>query len=547
MAKQQEPSLGDLFDLAFTEIEQANRRGNALTYVPYSDQVGYHSSQTRGRYATGGNRAGKTDAQVLDMYWTATDSHPYRDRDRLHPTWGHGPVNLRWFAPDVEKGIKQILLPKLRRWVPRSACINGDFFESWDPQAGVFTFENGSTLDVLTYGMSFEKLGGVPRHAVYFDEEPPLEIFNETMMRLRDYNGEWSIAATPVNGITWTYDRLVEPAENYWNRVGKLGFTPTAPKGVLPSQLEEGEVRFISVHTLDPANNPYLDADEEAVEELTVAMDKEERDIREHGKFVAKSGNVFPNFSRETHVLDVALPLETFKSWRWYSSVDVGWSNPTAWLWHAVAPDGRIYTFAEHYASKMTVAEHSQVVLERERAWGKTPEIRTGDPAMKQVTGQTGTSYLIEYGRHGIGIGVEGIPHDVQIGVEKMQQYVQVQPWTPWGENTPTWMISPNCPNLIRELKKLRWATYDSTKMTYDRNKKEEIHKKDDHASDSARYFFTMMPNLAPVADIHRPGAEVPLGSYADIMARVVAGRQKSLESIATTTWTMLDYDEGEY
>lgn len=539
--------LRELFDLGFSELESSIRRGNALTYRPYSDQIDYHSSQCRGRYATGGNRAGKTDAQVLDMYWTATNTHPYRERSKLHPTWGPGPVQLRWFAPDVEKGIKQILLPKLRRWIPRSACVNGDFFESWDPQAGVFTFENGSTLDVLTYGMAFEKLGGVPRHAVYFDEEPPLEIFNETMMRLRDYDGEWSIAATPVNGITWTYDRLVEPAENYWNRVKKLGVTPQVPKSELPPPLPDGEHNFISVTVLDPNNNPYLDADDEAVAELTVAMDQEERDIREHGKFVAKSGNVFPNFSRETHVLDAPLPLLEYKDWMWYTSVDVGWSNPTAWLWHAVAPDGRIYTFAEHYASRMTVAEHARVVLEREAAWGKTPEVRTGDPAMKQVTGAVGTSYLIEYGRHGIGIGVEGVPHDVAIGVEKMQQYIQVLERSSWGENRPTWMISPNCPNLIRELKKLRWATYDSTKMTYDRNRKEEIHKKDDHAADSARYFFTLMPDLRPINTI-RKDAPVKLGSYAQVMAEIVAARDRDLADVrSTTNWSTMDVYDEEY
>jgi hypothetical protein len=83
--------------------------------------------------------------------------------------------------------------------------------------------------------------------------------------------------------------------------------------------------------------------------------------------------------------------------------------------------------------------------------------------------------------------------------------------------------------------------------MTYDRNKKEEIHKKDDHASDSARYFFTLMPDLKPLADFQRPGGEVALGSYSDIMAKVIAGQQRDLSSIATTKWANLDYDEGEY
>lgn len=529
--------LGSLFDLAFSELEASNRRGNALTYVPYSDQEDYHKSTCMGRYASGGNRAGKTDAQVLDAYWYATDSHPYRRRSDLHPTWGPGPIQLRFVVVDIAKGVEQILLPKMRRWIPKSACIDNDFFASWDPKNLIFTFANGSTIDVLTYGMTIDKHGGVPRHGVYFDEEPPLEIFNENMMRLRDYRGFWSIAATPVNGITWTYDKLWEPAENYWNRVRAGGdLTPL-----------EGEINFISVHTLDPANNPYLDSDADYVDHLMVAMDSEEREIREHGKFVARAGLVFPHFSRESHVLEVPLLPAVYKDWLWYSSVDVGWSNPTAWLWHAVSPDGKVYTFAEHYASRMTVAQHSKIVLERERQWGKHPEIRTGDPAMKQVTGAVGTSYLIEYGRHGIGIGVDGVPHDVQIGVEKMQQYVQIQDYSPWGEERPTWMISPNCPNLIRELKKLRWATYDSTKMSYDRNKKEEIHKKDDHAADSARYFFTLMPDLKPIADHMKPGAPVRLGSYSDIMAQVVAGQKRDLSTAATTRWATVVDDEGDY
>ena len=35
----------------------------------------------------------------------------------------------------------------------------------------------------------------------------------------------------------------------------------------------------------------------------------------------------------------------------WSAALRRRWNNPTAWLWHAVAPDGRIYTFGEHYRS----------------------------------------------------------------------------------------------------------------------------------------------------------------------------------------------------
>jgi hypothetical protein len=141
----------------------------------------------------------------------------------------------------------------------------------------------------------------------------------------------------------------------------------------------------------------------------------------------------------------------------------------------------------------MTVSEHSAVIHEREKSWGKEPDVRTGDPAMKQTSGITGTSVLQTYAEHDVNIAVEGVPRSVMVGIEKMQEYLRIRP-----NGTPTWTVTSNCHNLIRELKKLRWATYASDKQAYSMNKQEEIHKKDDHAADSARYFMTLMPDLRP-------------------------------------------------
>jgi hypothetical protein len=48
-------------------------------------------------------------------------------------------------------------------------------------------------------------------------------------------------------------------------------------------------------------------------------------------------------------------------------------------------------------------------------------------------------------------------------------------------------------------MQRLRWKTWASKKMANRNNKYDQIHKKDDHACDSARYFFTVMPDLTPV------------------------------------------------
>ena len=386
-------------------------------------------------------------------------------------------MQLRFVVVDVVKGVEGIILPKLRRWCATSMLIDGSFDRSWDARTLIFTFANGSTIQFLTWGMTLDKHGGVPLHAVYFDEEPPQDIFNENLMRLLDYKGFWVIAATPVNGMTWTFDMLWDPAV-------------------------EGIIDYVSAHQLMQDDNPYLLTSKEERGPYYVGMSPEERSIREEGAFVARSGLVFPNWKTTTHVLTEH--FQPPREWTWYSSTDFGWANPTAWLWHAASPDGRIITFAEHYASLMTTDEHAAIVNEREQAWRRIPDIRIGDPAGNQKQMNTGTSTVAEYAAKGIYIGTE-VPKDVMVGIGKMQQYYRVTDTGPWGPQRPRWVVSPNCTNLIRELKKLRWAEYESQKKQYELNKQEVVHKKDDHAFDSKRYLASLMPDLSPEVQVGNP------------------------------------------
>ncbi len=511
MARKQGLSADDLFADALANLRQGLDRPNIYGYTPYKEQEEFHRCDKWGRYLAGGNRGGKTDAMVAEMVWIALDEHPWRQRPEA---WGHGPLQLRCFVVDVEKGVKQILIPKLKRYIPTSQLIDGDWAKSWDQNALMLTFENGSTIDFLTYGMGLEKMGGVPRHAIFFDEEPPQDIFNESMLRLLDYEGIWVIAATPVEGIGWTFDLL-------WD----FGITepnnPAAP----------------GCFTLSAAKNPYLKAKSDTFDKYSIGMDEEEKKMRFEGEFVARSGLVFPNFSVQTHVVD---PYRYFPDgrppadWRWYSSVDHGLNNPTAWLWHGVSPQGDIITFAEHYQSNMVIETHAHIVHTREREWGRSPEIRTGDPAMSQRTAVTGTNILQEYALRGIFIGVENVPRDVETGLEKMRSYFRIlEHGSYWGPNRPKWVIADVCQNFIREMKKLRWATNDSRKAAYSKNVQEVVHKKDDHAFDSARYFATQMPNLAPAASEPGPMYGVGSRSYAELVAESVANGDWQTEDLS--------------
>lgn len=470
--KTQQNTVMGLMDMALAELDNAITRPNILSYKPYPAQLAFHQCQLTGMYLSAGNRAGKTTSAVVDAIWTATNTHPYRKRPGR---WGNGPLRMRFVVVDVDKGVHGIILPELKRWCSTSMLINGSFEDSWNNTTLTFTFSNGSTIQFLTHGMDLDKHGGVAMHAIYFDEIPPLSVFNENMMRLVDYDGFWVLAATSVEGIGWAYELLWEP-------------------------VQEGKIDYIGTFTLDPRDNPHLQTEISERGKFYVGMDEAERQVREQGLFVPRSGRVFPGWNIHDHVLpEHFIPS---RNWRWYTSADFGYNNPTAWLWHAVAPDGRIYTFAEQYEREMTVQEHAQRVLAREVFWhaDSSKILRVGDPNNGNARVVNGISYVSEYANNGVFIGTD-ITRDVKVGIEKMQQYIRLEKENGWGKNKPRWMISPECVNLIREMKKLKWASYDSAKKAFDMNKHEEVHKKDDHAFDSARYLFALMPELQPTIE----------------------------------------------
>ena len=437
-------------------IRKQATRPNLYAYSPHSKQKLFHESTKHKKLYIGGNRSGKSTGGVVeDIFW-AMGRHPFRAVPDP-PTYG------RVCAVDFIQGVDKVILPEFARWVPPSFLKAGSFEKSYDKLLRTLTFDNGSIIEFMSYDQALEKFAGTARHFVHYDEEPPHHIYNECEARLIDFNGSSWITMTPVEGMTWVYDDIYMKGKDHDH--------------------PDIEVVEVSIH-----DNPYISTD--AVSRVLGAYAKDERDARESGQFIQLGGRVFPEFARDTHVIPYVLPP---RNWEWYCSIDHGFNNPTAMLWHAVSPDNQVITFSEHYESEMTVKEHAEVFHIRNAGFDRVPDIVTGDPAMAQRNGITGTSIIQEYAEHGVYISTEGLPRDVSIGVNKMTQYLRLNP-----ENKAHWNITENCDALINEMLRLHWQTWATRKGAFENNKKEKIHKKDDHAADSSRYFFTLLPDLTP-------------------------------------------------
>lgn len=451
MPRKREMSHGEIMNFFADGLTRIVSRPSIHGYVPHEKQISFHSSQEKGRLYIGGNRSGKTVGGVVEDVWRMRGQHPYQPVPPP-PTFG------RIVTVSYTEGIQMIIKPELAKWIPPSDLINGSWEDSYSKELRTLTLTNGSTCELMSYDQSLLKFAGTSRHWIHFDEEPPKAIFDECRMRLVDTGGCWYITMTPVNGMTWVYDEVYL-------------------KGLVPG----GNIRVI---VIDSSENPYISNSE--LELVVADLDENERKARQQGEFVQIGGLVYKKFSRENVIPPLTLEqLQQIRHWTHYGSLDHGLNNPTAWLWHAVSPSGLVITYDEIYKNETLINQFAKEIHARNASEGRqAPSIYVGDPAIAQRNAQTGDSVQIAYAQAGIPIVLGN--NNVPIRVEKMNRYL----------DNRKWLITERCPNLIRELQRVRWKVYENAKKRHENNLREEIHKKDDHAPDSAGYFFSITPDL---------------------------------------------------
>jgi phage terminase large subunit-like protein len=450
-------SMADMFLTMAQELKHGAHTPNINAYIPHNKQEKFHRATEAKRLYIGGNRSGKTTGGIVEDIWWLTHRHPYRKiPDR--------PIAGRIICVDFLNGIEKIIKPQLKQWIPPSELRGGTWTDAYDAGTRTLNFENGSFVELMSYDQDLDKFAGTSRDFVHFDEEPPEVIYEENMARLIDRRGSMWMTLTPIEGMEWIFDQLYEKG-----RIGTPG---------------------ISVVEVDMAENPHLSP--EAVEEYLAGLNEEERQVRGSGKFITRGGLVYKAFSPEVHLIDPLDPADLRSSnYRHYSSLDHGFNNPTSVHWHAVDRDNQVITFDEHYASGLIIDDHARIIHEKEVVHGRKADIRVCDPALAQRQAVTGTSIQTEYAIRGIGMILGN--NDVATGVAKINEYLKTK--GPLGK--PLWLITRNNVNLIREISKLRWKTWSTHKQASMNNPYEQIHKKDDHACDECRYFFTFMPRLA--------------------------------------------------
>lgn len=443
------------------EAEQKRRQENDKLAAyntgekKHEKQLAFHKCKKRNRWVFGGNRSGKTECGAVECVYMARGTHPYRENRRDVQGWV---VSL---STQVQRDVaqKKILQYLRRDWIEDIVMISG---RKDAPEHGIIDFirvknvlGGSSVIGFKSCDQGREKFQGTSLDFVWFDEEPPEDVYLECRMRVIDRKGDVFGTMTPLKGLTFVYNEI------YLNRRG------------------DPEIWYEFMEWRD---NPYLDEDE--IRAVEGAMDEKTLQSRKYGKFGADdAGLVYPEFEESIHVIE---PFAIPKEWQDNISIDPGLNNPLSAHWYAVDYDDNVYVVAEHYEAGRDIDYHAERIKEiSERlGWhtdGKGRVCALIDSAAKQRTLGSIKSVVELFYERDILVN-PNVEKDLFSGIARVKSYLNLK------NGLPNLYIFPSCVHLISELKGYRWGSGDAPR------------KVDDHSLDEMRYYLMSRPkNVRPI------------------------------------------------
>lgn len=408
----------------------------------------------RERLMLAANRVGKTEGvggyeMALHLTGLYPDWWKGRRFDKAISAWGAGDtsktvreiIQFKLLGPFSEIGTGLIPQHLLVKTTPKQGIPEAiDTIYVKHISGGV------SEITLKSYDQKRYSFQGTEKDLIWLDEEPPLDIYTECLLRTMTNNGMLMLTFTPLQGMSETV----------------MAFLP----GGSVQEISEGS-KFVVMATWDDA--PHLS---EAVKtELWNSIPPFQRDARSKGVPQLGSGAIYPVPESDFVVDDFPIP----DHWVRVYGMDVGW-NRTAVVWGAIDRDtDTIYLYSEHYRGQAEPSIHAQSIKAK-GDW--IPGVI--DPASRGRTQRDGQQLLQDY--KDLGLNVQIAFNGVESGLYEV--------WTRLSTGR------------IKVFKSLSNWLYEF--RLYRRDEKGNIVKSNDHLMDATRYLVMSGPEKAKVKPVKK-------------------------------------------
>lgn len=196
------------------ELERRQRRNRLAAYSPYTKQRDFHAAgaEHRERLFMAGNQLGKTVAGSMEVSMHLTGRYPDWWEGRRFDRPG------RWWASGASRESTRDSVQKLLLGPPE---IEDEWGTGALPDADILDVSRGrgvpnvvdsvtvrhvaggaGTLLFKAYEQGREKWQADTLQGVWFDEEPPLDIYTEGLTRTNATGGLVFLTFTPLKGMS---------------------------------------------------------------------------------------------------------------------------------------------------------------------------------------------------------------------------------------------------------------------------------------------------------------------------------------------------------
>lgn len=288
----------------FEEIERRQKTNRLAEYRPYTKQADFHAAGAdyRERLLRAGNQLGKTVAGASEAAFHLTGKYPDwwqgRRWDRPVVGWVAGPT-----GETTRDNPQRLLMGRPNSW--GTGTLPGDDITDYSRGVGVTDLLDTVELQHITGGSSYlkfknyqqgrEKWQGETLDFVWFDEEPPADIYSEGLTRTNATGGMVWLTFTPLLGMSEVVRRFL--------------INPTADRHDTNMTIEDAE---------------HIAPEER--DRIIAAYPPHEREARAKGVPVLGSGRIFPVAEADISVPAFAIPAH----WSQLGALDFGWDHPTA-------------------------------------------------------------------------------------------------------------------------------------------------------------------------------------------------------------------------
>jgi phage terminase large subunit-like protein len=361
---------------ALRHAEQAadRARGNSLArYRPYPKQAAFHAAGAthRERLLMAGNQLGKTIAGGFEAAMHATGLYPEDWQGRVFPR-----ATVAWAAgvtgQSTRDNVQRILLG--RPGAHGTGAIPKEHIEDIVSARGTpelvdtirvkHTSGAVSTIGLKSYEKGREKWQGETLDWLWFDEEPPLDIYSEGLTRTNATGGLAWMTFTPLLGMSGVVARFLT---------------------------EDSPDRHVTQMTIDDV--AHYTAAEKA--KIIAAYPAHEREARARGVPILGSGRVF---AVEEGLIKESAP-ELAAHWPRIAGIDIGTDHPTAVAWLAWDRDADIVHVYDCYRlSDAVIPVHASAI----KARGAWIPVAWPHDALKRDGALTGEQFKELYAREGV-------------------------------------------------------------------------------------------------------------------------------------------------